>query len=231
MLLAIDTSTRYGGVALWNGEHLLSAYSWHSTRNHTAELMPAVDYVLKRAGTRIASLEGIGVALGPGGFSALRVGISAAKGMAIPLDLPVMGVGTLEIEAYPYCGTGLPICPIMDVARGEVATATFRMTRGSWKKTEQERVCSIEEVLESISEPTVLCGEGVSQRSEFLGASLGDNGLIIDFHSPASRLLALGRLATQRLANKDVDALPAVQPLYLRRPSIGPVKTHHRVKR
>lgn len=231
MLLAVDTSTRYAGVALWNGEQLVSSYCWHSARNHTVELMPAVAFVLERARFGPESLEGIGVALGPGGFSALRVGISAAKGMAMPLDLPVVGVGTLEMEAYPYSGTGLPIRPIIDAGRGEVATATFRMTLGRWEKLEKEHVCTIEELVESISEPTLLCGEGVPQRSEYLRASLGEQGFIMSLHTPASRLLALGTLATLRLAQKDADALSAVQPMYLRQPSLGPVKTHQNVKR
>ena len=57
------------------------------------------------------------MALGPGGFSALRVGISVAKGLALPLDIPLVGVGTLEMEAYPYAGAGIPVCPLLEAGR------------------------------------------------------------------------------------------------------------------
>ena len=70
MLLAIDTSTRYAGVALYDGGHILSIRSWHSTSSHTSELMPAVKGVLEERGITPRDLEGIAVALGPGAFSA-----------------------------------------------------------------------------------------------------------------------------------------------------------------
>ena len=230
MLLAIDTSTRFAGVALWNGEVLVASVCWHSARNHTAELMPAIAHVLDVARSGPADLVAVAVALGPGGFSALRVGISAAKGLAQPMDIPLWGIGTLEMEAYPYAGTGLPVRPLLDVGRGEVATALFQMREGHWRKLEGERVCTPDDLMESISVPTLFCGEGVAQRSEYLREALGGNGVSVDFHTPASRLAALGELARDRLRRGDVDSLASLQPLYLRRPSIGAPKAPQRVK-
>ncbi len=230
MLLAIDTSTRYAGVALWHDNRVIIALSWHSTRNHTAELMPAIEYLLGQAKAGPAALEGIAVALGPGGFSALRVGISAAKGLALPMDIPLVGVSTLEMEAYPYADTGLPICSLLEVGRGEVATAVFQKASGLWKRLAEERVCTPEELVESISKRTLLCGEGVHHRSDYLKEALGRKGVVMGFHSPASRLWALAILAGERLKRGDVDSVAALQPLYLRRPSIGPAKTPQRVR-
>ena len=230
MLLAIDTSTRFAGVALWNGEVLVASMCWHSARNHTAELMPAIAHVLDMVRGGPADLVAVAVALGPGGFSALRVGISAAKGLAQPMAVPLLGVGTLEMEAYPYAGMGLPVRPLLNVGRDEVGTALFRMREGGWEKLEGERVCAPGELMESISVPTILCGEGVAQRREYLRESLGENGIIVDFHTPASRLAALGELARDRLKRGDVDSLASLQPLYLRKPSIGAPKAPQRVK-
>ena len=97
MLLSVDTSTRYASVALSNGERVVASRTWHSTINHTAELMPAVVQILEGAGLAAAELDGIAVALGPGGFSALRVGISAAKGLALVGKTPIVGVGKLDM--------------------------------------------------------------------------------------------------------------------------------------
>ena len=229
-LLAIDTSTRYAGVGLWKGERLISALSWYSHRNHTAELMPAIEHVLGQAGVGAVSLGGIAVALGPGGFSALRVGISVAQGLALSLSVSVCGVGTLEMEAYSYAGTGLPICSLLDSSRGEVAAALFQNSRGRWRKLEEERICSPEELLRTVSRRTLFCGEGVPPRSEYLRDALGRKGVIVDSYTPASRLWALGSLARERMKEGDADSLSALQPLYLRSPSIGRPKTPQKVK-
>ena len=225
MLLAIDTSTRHAGAALWSGDQVISSLCWYSRHHHTAELMPAIEYILGRANAGPTGLNGIAVALGPGGFSAIRVGISAAKGLALPLNIPLVGVGTLEMEAYPYANTGLPICPLMDVGRSEVATAVFQMSGGSWKRLEKERICTPEALVESISNPTLLCGEGVPSRIEYLREALGPNGVIVGFHTEASRLYALAILAGELLKRGDVEGLTDLHPLYLRSPSIGPPKT------
>ena len=230
MLLAIDTSTRYAGVALWLDGRVLAAHCWYSPRNHTSELMPSVRELLRRCGTHLKEMEGIAVALGPGGFSALRVGISTAKGLAMPKSTPLMGVGTLEMEAYPFAGMGLPVCALLDSGREEVATATFANAAGSWTRLKGERVCSLEEMVGSIAEPTILCGEGVPGRSAQLRRALGSNGLVVGLHSPAGRLGALAELGSERLQRGEVDAMEALHPMYLRRPSIGAPKSPQRIK-
>ena len=230
MLLAIDTSTRYGGVALWSEDRVIAMVSWYSPQNHTAELMPAVEYILERVKIGPTGLKGIAVALGPGGFSALKVGISAAKALALPLNIPLIGVGTLEMEAYPYAGTGLPICPLLDAGREEVATGLFESSEGRWTRLKEERVCTPGELVESISEPTLLCGEGVPNRSEYLRQALGEKGMVLSFHTPDSRLWALAVLSVNRLHQGNVDNLTTVQPLYLRSPSIGAAKTPQKIR-
>ena len=229
MLLAIDTSTRYGGVALWNEGRAVSSVGWYSTRNHTAELMPAIQHVLDRARAAAPNLGGIAVALGPGGFSALRVGISTAKGLALPLKVSIAGVGTLEMEAFPYAGMGLPICPLLDAGRDQVAAGLFQHSGGHWRKLREEYVCTLQELVESISTPTLLCGEGVHQHGEYLRRALGSNGVIVDFHTVSPRLGALAILAGRRLESGDVGP-PTIQPLYIRRPSIGLPKVAQKVR-
>ena len=103
MLLAIDTSTRHAGVALAQDGQVISSRSWCSLANHTAELMPAVAEILDGQRLAAGDLTGIAVALGPGGFSALRVGISAAKGLAL-----AFGKAVSRLE---HPGTGSPSLP------------------------------------------------------------------------------------------------------------------------
>ena len=179
-------------------------------------------------------LKGIAVAMGPGGFSAVRVGISAAKGLALPFNIPVFGVGTLEMEAYPYAETGMPICPLLEMGRGEVAAALFQRSRGRWRKLEEERIFKLEELAGSITRRILICGEGVAQHGEYLKQALGRAGVIISSYTSASRLWALAALAMERLDRGQVDAadsLGILQPLYLRSPSIGAPKKPQRVSR
>lgn len=223
MLLAIDTSTRYAGVALADGGRVVSCRSWHSAVNHTAELMPAVAQTLAAAALTVKDLEGIAIALGPGGFSALRVGMSVAKGLAIAAGRPLVGVGTLDLEAWPYGESGLPVCALLDAGRGEVAAATF----AAGQRRRPDRIGPPAELLADVAELTLFCGEGLPPHAEMLRQRLGSRAVIAG-SVPAGRLYALAALGQRRLENGDVDDVATLQPYYLRMPTIGGPKRRDR---
>ncbi len=226
MLLAIDTSTRNAGAALARDGQVVSSRSWRSTVNHTAELMPAVSYLLQGAGITVNGLEGIVVALGPGGFSALRVGMSVAKGLALATGKPLVGVGTLDAEAQPYWQSGLPVCALLDAGRGEVASAAFGP--GS-QRSREDRICSPDELLSGLDGGHLFCGEGTLPHAQLIKEKMGDRAVLVG-HSPAARLWALAELGRQRLEAGDADDLATLQPYYLRMPTIGGPKRRDRVR-
>ena len=117
MELTIDTSTRYAAVGLSAGGETLRELTWRSERNHSVELAPAIREVMSQAGVSMADLEAVFVARGPGAFSALRVGMSLAKAIASARRLPLVAVGTLEVEAQPYAGLGYPVLAVVDAGR------------------------------------------------------------------------------------------------------------------
>ena len=133
MELSIDTSTRYAAVGLSRDGKLLAEYSWVSRQNHSVELLPAIDKLLKSNGAAPRDLTCAFVAIGPGGFSALRVGLSTAKGLAISLGIPLVAVNTLEIEAEPYRSMEMPVCAVLDAGRSEVSAAMYADEDGQWK--------------------------------------------------------------------------------------------------
>jgi len=229
MLLALDTSTRYAGVALANEDRVLASHAWHSTYNHTAELMPAVVNILEHGGLAAGELDGVAVALGPGGFSALRVGLSAAKGLALVAKKPIIGVGTLDLEAYAYIDSGIPVCALLEAGREECATALFGP---DGVRLREDRVCTAEELMtevtNGISSPTIFCGEGVNAWREHISGALGDHAQIIT-PVPASRAWALAVIGQKRLAAGEFGDLVTLQPEYLRMPSIGVPKKRGRV--
>ena len=109
MLLAIDTSTRHAGIALAQEGQVISCRNWYSQTNHSADLVPAISGTLDQHGLSPKDLDGIACALGPGSFSALRVGLSTAKGLAMASEIPLVGIKTLELEAYPFLFNGIPV--------------------------------------------------------------------------------------------------------------------------
>ena len=236
MLLAVDTSTRYAGVALYSAPEpekgrMIASRSWYSSVNHTSELMPAVSQILESHNITLADLTGIAVALGPGGFSALRVGLSVVKGLAVTTGKPVVGVGTLDIEASSYLGAGLPVCAILDAGRNEVASALFDC---EGKRVREDSVGTPQDLIEEIHsadlrEPkncaaerqkTLFCGEGVINWGEFIRDEMKSKALVIQ-SSSASRLWSLCHLGWKHLLEGELSDLATLQPLYLRMPSIG----------
>jgi len=218
VLLAIDTSTRYAGVALADEQRVLTCRVWFSKMSHTTELMPAIAEILKSKGLSVAAVEGVAIALGPGGFSALRVGMSVAKGLAMIAKKPLVGVPTLDLEASPYLESGLPVCSLLDAGRGEVASAHFD---AGGRRTREDLICSLEELLEPIAEQTLFCGEGMQSIAGVIKERLGSLAVLVGQSSTTSRLRSLAAMARQRLADNETDDLATLQPYYLRMPSIG----------
>jgi tRNA threonylcarbamoyladenosine biosynthesis protein TsaB len=218
VFLAIDTSTRYAGVALADRQRIVLSRSWYSEASHTAELMPAVTDILRGADLEVGGLEGIVVALGPGGFSSLRVGVSVAKGLAYTARLPLVGIGTLDLEAFPYLKSGLPVCALMNSGRDYVAFAHFGI---NGKRIRQDVVCPPGEFLNTITELTLFCGEGLASWAELIKDQVGPNGLVMANLMPAVRVCSLVDLGRQRLIAGDISDMATLQPNYLRMPSTG----------
>lgn len=241
MLLAIDTSSRNASVALAappaaaGDAVVVAGLSWRSAVNHTTELMPAVAQLLDRRGLRPAQLDAVAVALGPGGFSALRTGLSVAKGLALAARIPVIGIGSLDLEIYPLREAGRPVCALLEAGRGEAASAII--APGGARRRE-DRITGPDELLDEIraladddatesGDAMLFCGEGLPPWAESIRAALGRRAILC--HTPPSaRAGSLAALAAQRLAQGQTDDLDALQPRYLRMPTIGAPKRRDR---
>ena len=220
--LAIDTSTRQSAVALYANGAVRGELAWVSEQGHTRELLPAIEALLRHVHASLDDVDGLAVALGPGGFTALRVGLSAAKGLAFARDLPLVGVGTLEVAAYPFGATGLPIWAMVDAGRGEIAVARFRRRSGmpEWQREEPEHLTTLDALCARVEEPSLFCGEMTPTMEAVLRGRLGELALV---PPPAARRRSAGVLAelgAARLARGERDNVDALQPLYLRRPSV-----------
>ena len=243
MLLAVDTSTRNASVALAEGPRAVAGRSWHSVVNHTTELMPAVAQLLDSRGIYARELEAVAVALGPGGFSALRTGLSVAKGLAMAARIPIIGIGSLDLEAYPCRESGLEVCALLEAGRSEAASA---LIAPDGTRLREDRITGLDELLEEMDSrlrgndggvgndgsretdgPVLFCGEGMPTWADGIRAALGKQAGL-SRTPPSARAGSLAALAFERLERGDADDLDALQPHYLRMPSIGVPKRRDR---
>ncbi len=222
MQLAIDTSTDTAGLALVSDAELLFEMSWRCGRNHTRQLLPNLAHLLHLTGVATSALTAIVVARGPGSFNGLRVGVSAAKGLAFALDIPIVGISTLEAAACQYAATGLPVTAVFSAGRGEIATAGYRLRRDQWLPLAAERLTTFDTISDEITEKTFFCGDPVLTAE--LKKSLGARAVLPSPTTGLRRAAFLAELGVKRLQTGDVDDAATLQPVYLRRPNITTAK-------
>lgn len=220
MQLAIDTSTDTASLALVQGSQVLAELTWHSGQNHTVELLPQLIHLLNQTKINLHSINCIIVARGPGSFNGLRVGISTAKGLAFSLEIPIVGISTLEVDAYQHAETGLPICPILNAGRGEIATAIYQRKYNEWRQLIGEHITTIEALCSQITTKTVFCGEFIPIIATQLREQLKQRAIIPPSAARLRRASFLAELGLKRVKAGNYDNLATLQPLYLRRPPI-----------
>jgi tRNA threonylcarbamoyl adenosine modification protein YeaZ len=222
MILAIDTSTDNASLALVKDGRVLAEANWRCEQNHTVELLPRLVSLLDEAKTGIGAISGVVVARGPGSFNGLRVGISTAKGLAFSLGVPLIGISSLEVVAYGHAETGLPVCPILNAGRGEIATAIYQRQDNNWRQLVAEHITTLDALCSAITTKTIFCGEFIPQLADKLKKNLKERAVIAAADPPRARLLA--ELGEQRFKAGDYDNPASLQPLYLRRPTITQAK-------
>ncbi len=159
MLLAIDTSTNGMGIAVYDGNSIIAESSAVSSSRHTVSLAPAVKQLFNTIDVDITKLKGIGVALGPGSFTSLRVGLAFAKGLALGLDIPVIGIPTLDVLAAAQPQNGLPLCAVLQAGREKLAVVFYKAVKDKWSAIAPVAVFTYDEFPDAITEPTTVCGE------------------------------------------------------------------------
>jgi len=219
MELAIDTSSSTAGVALSHKGEILASLTWQTARNHTIELLPNLVYLLQQAQVELDSTGAIIVAKGPGSFNGLRVGISIAKGLASTLNIPLLGVSTLEAEAYSFAFTGLPLRPIQKAGREEIATALYRQKDDEWQCLEAENLTTVKTLCRRIKQKTLFCGEIPAAMISEIQQNLGRRA-IISQSNRTSRASSLAILGWRKWSRGEQDDPVTLQPLYLRPPHI-----------
>jgi tRNA threonylcarbamoyladenosine biosynthesis protein TsaB len=214
MLLAIDTSTLWIGLALYDGNEVLGESSWQSSSHHTIELAPAVHEMLRRCSVKPDNLQAIGVALGPGSFTALRIGLAVAKGLSLGLYIPMIGIPTLDIIAASQPVEDKPMAAVLRAGRGRLAVTWYKAKDGKWVSNGAPQVSTVEELAEKIHQPTLICGE-LSKKDRAVLGRKWKNAVVVSPVLCVRRPAVLADLAWQRFQAKQFDNVPALAPIYL----------------
>jgi tRNA threonylcarbamoyladenosine biosynthesis protein TsaB len=213
MLFAVDTSTAQIGLALYNGAQVVAESLWSSPARHTQELAPAFAEMLTHTGVKVDEIQALGVALGPGSFTSLRVGLAFVKGLAFSRNLPVMGVNTLSVVAASQPLSALPLACVLPAGRGRLALGWYDAQNNGWQPIGSLSVVTVEVLAASIERDSVIVGDlSAAER-----VRLQENPRI-RLVSPAlgtRRPGLLAELAFARWQAGQIDPLASLAPLYL----------------
>ncbi len=218
LVLGIETSTKTGSVAIVSEDAVIAQYSLNIEVTHSERLMSTVDRVLKDTGLGIAAMDGFAVAIGPGSFTGLRIGVSTVKGLALASGKPVAAVPTLLALAWNLPHAAYPVCPLLDARKNEVYTAMYRFEGTALVQTMPEATVPLRELGASMSGRVLFTGEAARIYRQEIEKQLGDRALFAPAAAalPAAATVAeigLGMIKSGRTADPD-----SLTPLYIRRP-------------
>lgn len=208
-LLAVETSTLAGGVALLEADRVRGEYLLDVTATHSERLMPAIDRLLADAGWLPGDVQGLAVAVGPGSFTGLRIGLSTVKGLALALDIPVAAVPTLDAMAAALPFAALPICPVLDARKGEVYCSLYRWEGGAARREWDYLALAPAELAARLREPVIVLGDGAHLVPS-------PHARLAPPHRRVPSPAAVGVLGRARLDAGERVPAEALVPIYLR---------------
>jgi tRNA threonylcarbamoyladenosine biosynthesis protein TsaB len=215
LVLGIDTATWTAAVGVVRDGVVLAEAARRESRSHATSLPALVERVLGAAGARIEDVDALGVSIGPGSFTGLRVGLAFAKGVAFAGGLPMAAVPTLEALALVAEGTpGETVCAALDARKREVYAALFRVESDGLRRITPDLALPPEALAARLVPPCVVVGDAVEAYGDVLGA----RALLRRFatHHPRGGIVA--RLAWARLAAGEAADAGAIEPIYVRPP-------------
>jgi tRNA threonylcarbamoyladenosine biosynthesis protein TsaB len=214
-LLTIDTSTSTCSVALTIGDRLVAEYLLSLEKTLASRLLRSVAAALADAGLAVADLDGIGVALGPGSFTGLRIGAATVKGLALASGKPVAGFSSLAMLAMNLPWAAYPVCPMFDAKKKEVYTALYDC-RDIPVPVIADCVVPPGDFLERVDGTTIFVGEGALAYRELITARLGGKALFAPPSSHQPRASQGAPLARGAFARGEVIPLATLVPRYIR---------------
>jgi len=217
LILAIDTATRVGSVALVARDQVVVSRYFDIGLQHTQRLFVEVEEICRAAGVEVAALEAVAVTMGPGSFTGLRIGLAAAKGLCMVNNKKLVGVSTLAVLAARIPYAIMPVCALLDARKQQVYAGLYDTSQGlpvlSAKPVAIEPATLLEE---HAGKDILYTGDGVEAYAELIDAAQGAHRAPL--HCARPHASALGVLAWKKLERGEVVDLKTAEPEYLRAP-------------
>jgi len=214
MLLALDTSTQTMGIALYTEGQVVAEMSWRTASHHTVELAPAILELSQRSAVKPNDLQALAVALGPGSFTSLRIGLALAKGMALALHLPVVGIPTFDFLVRSLPPSQNPAVLLLPAGRSRYAVQWFASDGTQWTPASELQVMTAEQISDSIEGPTHIMGEMSPDDRKVIGRKW-KNAMLVSPALAVRRTSLLAELAWERWKAGRVDDPISLAPIYL----------------
>lgn len=219
LILGIETATEQVACAVGGHEGVLAAFQSARGRRHAETLVPAIEFTCRQAQVDLGDLGAIAVDVGPGLFTGLRVGIATAKAMAQALRIPVVGIPSLDLLAFPVRFSPRLVAAVIDARRGEVFWALYRQVPGGLQRDGGYQVGKPGELageLQALGADVLAVGDGAhryrAHLTEVRGVEVADQWLA---HPTAKPLV---QLAHAKALREEFVPPSAIEPLYLRKP-------------
>jgi tRNA threonylcarbamoyladenosine biosynthesis protein TsaB len=219
LILGIGSSTAQVGCALGGHEGVLA--SAHSARGkrHAENLAPAIEFICEQAQVELSEIGLVAVDVGPGLFTGLRVGVSTAKAIAFALRVPMIGVSSLDLLAFPFRFTNRRIVAVIDARRGEVYHASYRQVPGGVQRLSEYAVGSPADLASELfatGDEVLLVGDGAHRYTEAFEDLARCE--LVDLGSSHPSAASLVQLAHARALREEFAQVDSIAPIYLRRP-------------
>jgi tRNA threonylcarbamoyladenosine biosynthesis protein TsaB len=219
LILGITTSTAQVGCAIGGHEGVLGSISSARGRRHAETLTPAIEFLCRQTRVELGDIGAVAVDLGPGLFTGLRVGVAAGKALSHARRLPMIGVTSLDLVAFPLRHSPRRIVCAIDAGRGELFHASYRQSPGGVQRISAPEVTTPDDLasdLLAVGEDVLLAGDGAlryqSAFDQIRGVEMADRS---EAYPTAGSLV---QLAHARALREDFVSPAELTPIYLRKP-------------
>lgn len=217
LILGIETATQQVGVAVGGHEGVIATFEVARGRRHAEILTPAIEFTLKQADIELDEISCIAVDVGPGLFTGMRVGLAAAKALAQALRIPMIGISSLDLLAFPCRHTDRVVVPVIDARKGEVFWSMYRQVPGGVQQVAPPTVGPVDDLVADLlarSQDVLCVGDGAERyRDEIL------DGYRCEISGPAHPPVgSLVQLAHARALREEYLRPGEIEPIYLRAP-------------
>jgi len=216
-VLGIDTSGYANAIGVIDDEQVLADFTFEARTDSLEKIVSNIDMALESANLTLDDIYGIGVGLGPGSWTGIRVGVTVGKILAYSTDKPVCGVPTLEVLAYSARNESSLICPIISAGAGDTVYAAFYRARdGNVTRVGEYYVGDVPGLVKMVSEPAVFVGLGAESYRQLISQEVGSSKISIRAVETVPRGSVVAGLAAIRLARGESDDVLSLTPLYLK---------------